>query len=86
MNGERGNRAGTEGTEATERTGSRGAKKSSFVQLISAVMWSFFGVRKRRDLEADAAQLNPLHLIIAGLLGAVLFVVVLLVIVHMVVG
>ena len=56
------------------------------MQLVSAVLWSFFGVRKRRDLEADAAQLNPLHLIVAGVIGAVLFVVVLLVIVHMVVG
>ena len=60
-------------------------KKGGFLQVVGAVMWSFFGVRKRRDLEADA-QLNPLHLIAAGIIGAVLFVVVLLVIVHMVVG
>jgi hypothetical protein len=65
----------------------RGAKKKGgFLQLVSAVLWSFFGVRKRRDLEADAAQLNPLHLIVAGVTGAMLFVVVLLVIVHLVVG
>jgi amino acid transporter len=74
MGGEDGN-----GTEAPQ------AKKSSFVRLVSAVLWSFFGVRKRRDLEADAA-LNPLHLIVAGLIGAALFVIVLLVIVHLVVG
>ena len=85
MSGERGDglkKAGVE--EGGPQSG--GTKKGSFVQLVGAVLWSFFGVRKRRDLEADAAQLNPLHLIIAGVIGAVLFVGVLLVIVHMVVG
>jgi hypothetical protein len=70
-----------------QRAETRGAKKKGgFLQLVGAVLWSFFGVRKRRDLEADAAQLNPLHLIVAGVIGAVLFVGVLLVIVHLVVG
>ncbi|HTH59561.1 MAG TPA: DUF2970 domain-containing protein [Paraburkholderia sp.] len=76
MSGERGNGPDVRGDKKT----------GGFFQLVGAVLWSFFGVRKRRDLEADAAQLNPLHLIVAGLIGAVLFVVVLLVIVHMVVG
>jgi hypothetical protein len=50
------------------------------------VFWSFFGVRRRADLESDAAQLNPLHLIAAGVIGAVLFIVVLLLVVRAVVG
>ncbi|KWZ57366.1 MULTISPECIES: DUF2970 domain-containing protein [Burkholderia] len=49
-------------------------------------MWSFFGVRKRRDLEADATQLNPLYVLIAALIGAAVFVGVLILIVHAVVG
>jgi hypothetical protein len=61
-------------------------KKSSVMQLVGAVAWSFLGVRKRADLEADAAQLHPFALIVAGLVGAVLFIGVLLVIVHFVVG
>jgi hypothetical protein len=61
-------------------------KKSGMLQLFRAVAWSFLGVRKRADLEADAAHLNPLALIVAGILGAVLFIVVLLLIVHAVVG
>jgi hypothetical protein len=36
---------------------------------MKAVFWSFFGVRKRRDYEDDAANLNPVHVIIAALLG-----------------
>jgi hypothetical protein len=61
------------------------APKSSFLRLLKAVFWSFFGVRRRRDLESDAT-LNPLHLIAAGISGAVLFIVVLLVVVRAVVG
>jgi hypothetical protein len=53
--------------------------------LFKAVAWSFLGVRKRADLEADAA-LHPVALIIAGLVGAALFVGVLLLVVRAVVG
>jgi amino acid transporter len=81
MSGDGGN--GAKQTEEAHAGGAR--KKGSFLRLVAAVLWSFFGVRKRRDLEADAA-LNPLHLIVAGLIGAALFVIVLLVIVHLVVG
>ncbi|POR56266.1 Protein of unknown function (DUF2970) [Paraburkholderia eburnea] len=65
--------------------GSAKAKKSSVLQLVKAVAWSFLGVRKRADLESDAAQLNPVALIAAGIIGAILFIVVLLLIVHAVV-
>ncbi|WP_206997294.1 DUF2970 domain-containing protein [Trinickia mobilis] len=63
-----------------------GGSKGSFIKTMKAVMWSFFGVRKRRDLEADAAQLNPVHVVIAGLLGAAIFIGVLILVVHAVVG
>jgi len=61
-------------------------RTSSFGQSMKAVMWSFLGVRKRRDLEADATQLNPLHVIIAALIGAAIFIGVLILIVRAVVG
>jgi hypothetical protein len=61
------------------------SNKSSFLKLMKAVFWSFFGVRRRADLESDASQLNPLHLIAAGVIGAALFIVVLLLIVRAVV-
>jgi hypothetical protein len=61
-------------------------RKSTFGQSMRAVFWSFFGVRKRRDLEADAAQLNPLHVIAAALIGAAVFIVVLILVVRAVVG
>ncbi|MBN3806554.1 DUF2970 domain-containing protein [Paraburkholderia sp. Ac-20336] len=61
-------------------------RKSSFGQSMRAVFWSFFGVRRRRDLEADATQLNPLHVIVAALIGAAILIGVLILVVHAVVG
>jgi hypothetical protein len=61
-------------------------RKMSFGATMKAVFWSFFGVRKRQDYEKDAAQLNPVHVIIAGLIAAAVFIAVLLFIVRMVVA
>ncbi|SNS19831.1 Protein of unknown function [Noviherbaspirillum humi] len=61
-------------------------RKASFGATVKAVFWSFFGVRKRSDYEKDAQQLNPVHVIIAGLIGAAIFIVTLLVIVNSVVS
>ena len=58
----------------------------SFWQTLRAVAWSFFGVRRGADHERDIAQLNPVHLIVAGVVGAVLFVLVLLLLVQWVIG
>lgn len=61
-------------------------RKASFGATMKAVFWSFFGIRKRSDYEKDAAQLNPIHLIIAGLIGALIFIGVLVTVVKMVVA
>ncbi|MGQ3052008.1 MAG: DUF2970 domain-containing protein [Roseateles sp.] len=61
-------------------------RKASLRQTISAVAWSFFGVRRWRDHEQDMARLNPVHVIIAGVLGAALFVLVLVLLVRWVIS
>ena len=61
-------------------------RSGGFGQALRAVLWSFFGVRKRRDIEADATQLNPLHVLIVALLAAAAFIGVLILIVRAVVG
>jgi Protein of unknown function (DUF2970) len=53
---------------------------------MKAVFWSFFGVRKRRDYEHDAANLNPFHVILAALLGVAIFIGVLLFVVKLAVS
>ncbi len=52
-------------------------RKLSFLQTLRAVAWSFFGVRKAADLEKDVNQLNPIHVVIAGVVGALVLVAVL---------
>ncbi|HXN16225.1 MAG TPA: DUF2970 domain-containing protein [Usitatibacter sp.] len=44
---------------------------------LKAVFWSFFGVRKRSDYEADTQRLKLAHVIVAGLASAALLVLVL---------
>jgi hypothetical protein len=57
-------------------------RKGSFLNTMRAVAWSFFGVRKSADYAKDVEQLNPLHLVIAGVVAAVLFIVVLVLLVN----
>lgn len=61
-------------------------KNASFGATMKAVFWSFFGVRKRRDYEHDAANLNPIHVIVGALIGVVLFIGILVFVVRMVVA
>jgi len=61
-------------------------RKGSFLQTLRAVGWSFFGVRKSSDYEKDVGKLNPVHVVIAGVAGAILFIVVLLLLVNWVIG
>ena len=56
------------------------------LRTFKAVAWSFFGVRQASEYEKDVAQLKPVHVIIAGVLSAAAFVVVLVLLVKWVVG
>ncbi len=48
-------------------------KTTHFFKSLKAVFWSFFGVRKRTDLDSDT-KIEPLYLIVAGFLGVIVFV------------
>ena len=61
-------------------------RKGSFWQTVKAVGWSFFGVRKASGYEEDISRINPVHVIVAGLLAALLFVLGLVVLVRWVVS
>jgi len=58
------------------------ARKGSFVQTLRAVAWSFLGIRRSSGLEEDVKRLNPIHVVVAGVLGALLFVLLLVALVH----
>jgi hypothetical protein len=61
-------------------------RKASFGATMKAVFWSFFGIRKRSDYEKDSANLNPVHVVIAGLIGVLLFIGVLVMLVRIAVS
>jgi hypothetical protein len=61
-------------------------RSGSLWQTVQAVAWSFFGVRRSADLERDVQKLNPVHVVIAGVLGALVFILALVVLVRWVVG
>lgn len=56
-------------------------RKASFGQTARAVLWSFIGIRKGAGYRKDAEQLNPVHVIVMGVVAAALFVLTLVLIV-----
>ncbi len=60
--------------------------QAGLLRTIRTVFWSFFGVRKSSDHARDAAQLKPAYVIVAGLVGALIFVLILILIVKSVVN
>ena len=54
------------------------------LDAFKAVFWSFFGVRKRSDYEADTQRLKPQHVVAAGVVSALVFVLLLVAVVKLV--
>jgi preprotein translocase subunit Sec61beta len=61
-------------------------RKASPLQVAKAVFWSFFGIRKRSDYETDSVQIKPHQVVVAGLIGAAVLVVSLILLVHFIIG
>ena len=53
-------------------------------QAFKAVFWSFLGVRKHAKYQSDSQTLKPQHVIAAGLVSALVFVLVLFAVVKLV--
>lgn len=50
-------------------------RRLNFFQTVKAVAWGMFGVRKGKGHTQDIATLNPVYLIIAGIIAAIVLVV-----------
>lgn len=61
-------------------------RRGSFLGTLRTVAWSFFGVRKASDHAQDVERVNPVHLVIAGVVAAALFVAGLVALVHWVIA
>ncbi len=57
-----------------------------FLISMRAVMWGFLGVRKRSGQDADMASVTFVHIVLAGILSAIIFMTILLFIVKAVVS
>ena len=57
-----------------------------FLISMRAVLWGFLGVRKRSGQDADMASVTFVHVVLAGVLGAIIFMTILLFIVKAVVS
>jgi hypothetical protein len=62
------------------------ARKLSLGRTIVAVLWSFIGLRSRQQFNRDVAELNPVYLIVVGLVLALCFVLGLVALVNWVVA
>ncbi|HRW71529.1 MAG TPA: DUF2970 domain-containing protein [Ottowia sp.] len=60
--------------------------KPSFGRSMRMVAWGFLGIRKRSEFQQDLGSVNPMHVVLAGLVGALIFIVVLVGIVKWVVS
>jgi DUF2970 family protein len=59
-------------------------RNASLLQVIGAVFWSFFGVRRGAAMRRDAVTIRPHQVVIVGVLIAAALVATLLVIVRVI--
>ena len=60
--------------------------KASLLAVAKAVFWSFLGIRKRRDYASDSVQFKLHQVVIAGVIGAAVFVFTLILLVRFVIS
>ncbi len=48
--------------------------KASPLRVYKTVFWSFLGVRKGTDNQNDLAGITPVQIVVAGVIGAIVFV------------
>jgi amino acid transporter len=61
-------------------------RKGSFLLTIKAVAWSFFGIRKGAGYAEDVEKLNPVHVLVAGLIAGIVFVLTILFLVRWIIS
>ena len=62
------------------------SRPASVLQTFRAVAWSFFGIRRSAGHAQDMQKLNPVHVVVAGVISAALFVMALVLLVQWVIG
>ncbi len=60
--------------------------RASLLQVIAAVFWSFFGVRRGKAMQRDAVTIRPAQVIVVGVILAAVLVVSLLLLVRFIIA
>ena len=50
-------------------------KRSSVLRSLKTVEWSFIGIRSSAGFQEDVAKVNPLHVLLAGVITVLVLVV-----------
>lgn len=58
-------------------------EKASLFQVIKLVLWTMIGVRSQKGYKDDIAKIQPKQAIIAGIIGAIVFVITVLMLVSL---
>ncbi len=58
-------------------------ESASLFQVIKAVLWSMLGVRGQKGYEDDIAKISLKQIVIAGVVGAIIFVLTVLTLVNL---
>jgi hypothetical protein len=64
----------------------RVVKQASFLDVLKTIAFGALGVRRRADHERETTRIKPLHIVVAGIVAAALFILTLITIVRLVVG
>jgi len=63
-----------------------GLPRAPWLEVAKTVLAGLLGVRRRADHEKASVRIKPLHVIVAGVIAAALFVATLIVVVRVVLG
>lgn len=63
-------------------TGEPQPRKGALWSTVKAVAWSFLGVRKNSEFQADIGRLSPYYIIAVGVVGVILLVLILIALVN----
>lgn len=58
-------------------------EKASIFQVIRMVLWTMIGIRAQKGYQEDIAKIKPKQAIIAGGIGAIIFVLTVLMLVNL---
>ncbi len=58
----------------------------SFLRVVGTVLSAFIGIRKRQSAEAAHQQIKPVHVIVAGIIGALVFIAILVTLVRFIIA